>query len=453
MGKRTGKKRGHTGQTDAGNTRDVKVDRIGRVTIYQRGKSYYLYYREAGKTERRKIDGNLAVARATAGKVTAALEEQQPSPIGFRRTTPPEMVDEYLSYVQDVKRLALRTQDRYRAALDRFLDFCNATDCKCIDRWDENTIDDFVRWLRGQTRARNGAEQGRKERYKVGGVRFILSTCRTAFGWAGRRRMLPPFADNPFSRYAIDSLSDRDESDEGAEQERVFSAEQEREFFEACNEWQKGIFRTLATYGMRVGELVHLLVEDVDFAAGEIRIRSKPELFWRIKTARRRQLPLTEGLRKSLKLLVGKRKAGFVFMNQDFFEGTTKLAKRFDSPTAFRRHVEQIVETVAAENPVATDREKRRAVVAFCRSMGQIPEKRVREEYMRLTERIGCPEFTRVHDLRHLFSTRAQEKGLNPLLVQEILGHSTLEMTRKYTHPGLEVKKAAIESISSTNIA
>jgi hypothetical protein len=38
----------HTGQTDAGHTRDVKVERIGPVTIYKRGSSYSLYDREAG---------------------------------------------------------------------------------------------------------------------------------------------------------------------------------------------------------------------------------------------------------------------------------------------------------------------------------------------------------------------------------------------------------------------
>ena len=37
----------HSGKTEAGHTRDVKVERVGPVTIYRRGKTYYLYYREA----------------------------------------------------------------------------------------------------------------------------------------------------------------------------------------------------------------------------------------------------------------------------------------------------------------------------------------------------------------------------------------------------------------------
>ncbi len=72
---------------------------------------------------------------------------------------------------------------------------------------------------------------------------------------------------------------------------------------------------------------------------------------------------------------------------------------------------------------------------------------------MDLTNRIGCPEFTRVHDLRHLFSSRAQEMGLNPLLVQDMLGHSSLTMTRRYTHLGLEAKRDALSRIASTGVS
>lgn len=46
--------------------------------------------------------------------------------------------------------------------------------------------------------------------------------------------MLPPYAENPFTRFPIDKLRDTDEPDEG---QRIFSAEEESAFFEACNDW------------------------------------------------------------------------------------------------------------------------------------------------------------------------------------------------------------------------
>lgn len=436
--------KGHTGQTDAGNIRDVKVERIGPVTIYKRGETYYLYYRENGKTERRRIEGNLLVARTTAAKVAAAIGENRPSPLGFERTSPQEMAKGYLDYVTNVQKLAWRTQDRYRAALDRFLEFCVATEVSAVDSFDERAVEDFVRWLRGQTRTRNGAKIGKRDAYAVGGVKFILSTCRTAFNWAGRRRMLPPYSENPFSRFPIDALRDTDSPDEGA---RIFTAEQEKAFFAACSEWARGIFQTLAGYGLRVGELTNLLIENVDLTAGTIQICSKPELFWRVKTARRRQLPLTRELRKVFERLIDGRRAGFIFINQEFFTGARRIAAEFGTDVAFRERLQKIAFDISDKNPTVTEKELRRAVTAYCRKMGQIPVKRIQQEFCNLTQQIGCPHFTRTHDLRHLFTSRAQEEGTNPLLVQEILGHATLSMTKRYTHLGMDTKREALERL------
>ena len=439
--------KGHTGQTEGGNTRDVKIERIGPVTIYKRGGTYSLYYRENGKSERRRIDGNLLVARTTAAKVAAAIGENRPSPLGFDRTSPQKMTSGYLDYVSNVQKLAWRTQDRYRAALDRFSEFCVAAEINAVDSFDERRVEDFVIWLRNQTRTRNGAKNGKQGAYAVGGVKFILNTCRTAFNWATRRRMLPPYAENPFTRFPIDKLRDTDEPDEGL---RIFNEEQESAFFEACSDWQKAIFQTLATYGLRAGELTSLLIENVDFSAGSIQICSKPELFWRVKTARRRQLPLTAEMRTTFEQLIGDRRAGFVFQNHDFFMGSRKAVSTFGSDDAFRDKLQTIALETSHGDPAKLAKAQRRAVTTYCRKMGQIPVKRIQHEFCSLTREIGCPQFTRTHDLRHLFSSRAQEKGTNPLLVQEILGHATMSMTKRYTHLGMDTKRAALERLTAS---
>jgi integrase len=426
---------GHTGRTAAGHTRDVKVERIGKVTVYKRGDVYYLYYRQGGVTQRRRVEGNLAVARATAHKVLTALDEGKPSPVAYLRTSPEKLVEGYLDAVASVQKLALRTQDRYRAALDRFLDFCRTAHIGTIDTVEEATVEELVRWLRGQKRARNGAARGRRDVYRVGGVRFILSTCRTAFNWAARHRMLPAFTDNPFTVFGIDKLTDDTEK---VAKVNVFRPEQEKAFFEACDEWQRDIFAVLAGYGLRVGELTHLLIEEVDMADDTFVVRSKPWLFWSVKTGRERRLPLLPGTRQVFQRAIGGRSAGFVFLNEEFVTGRLHPAPILPTAQAFRSRAEKVACDVLAANPDADEREQKRAVVRFCRTLGQIPEKRVRCEFMSLTEKIGCPEYTRVHDLRHLFSTRAQAAGVNPILVQEMLGHTTLDMTRpgKRNRPG-----------------
>jgi hypothetical protein len=65
----------HTGFTESGDTRQVGIQRIGGVTVYKRGKRYYLYYREKGQSVRRKVDGNIVTARTTASRIAASIEE------------------------------------------------------------------------------------------------------------------------------------------------------------------------------------------------------------------------------------------------------------------------------------------------------------------------------------------------------------------------------------------
>jgi len=53
---------------------------------------------------------------------------------------------------------------------------------------------------------------------------------------------------------------------------------------------------------------------------------------------------------------------------------------------------------------------------------------------MKLTEQIGCPGFTRAHNLRHLFISRSQEAGTNVFMVADVVGQTSIETTRRYTH-------------------
>jgi hypothetical protein len=62
-----------SGKTSAGNVRDVKIERMGKVTIYQRGRSLYLYYRVNSTSIRKRVAADLDGARDAAGKIAATL--------------------------------------------------------------------------------------------------------------------------------------------------------------------------------------------------------------------------------------------------------------------------------------------------------------------------------------------------------------------------------------------
>ena len=128
-------------------------------------------------------------------------------------------------------------------------------------------------------------------------------------------------------------------------------------------------------------------------------------MFWSVKTQRQRILPIPSELKRLFKDLMSGRKEGFLFMNRAFAEGKEMPCNKFAS----------------------------------------------RQSFMKVTKKIGCPELTRAHSLRHLFSTRVQEQGVNPFLVQGLLGHATLDMTRRYTHFDMDAKRQTISQMLQTD--
>jgi integrase len=66
--------------------------------------------------------------------------------------------------------------------------------------------------------------------------------------------------------------------------------------------------------------------------------------------------------------------------------------------------------------------------------------------FARLAKRAGLA-YLRFHDLRHTFATRLADADVDPFTIAEILGHSDLNMTKRYTH-ALDVnKRRAVDAL------
>ncbi len=52
----------------------------------------------------------------------------------------------------------------------------------------------------------------------------------------------------------------------------------------------------------------------------------------------------------------------------------------------------------------------------------------------------------RFHDLRHTFATRLRGKGVHEMDIMTLLGHTTLQMTSRYTHAMPENLRTAVDS-------
>ncbi len=53
----------------------------------------------------------------------------------------------------------------------------------------------------------------------------------------------------------------------------------------------------------------------------------------------------------------------------------------------------------------------------------------------------------RFHDLRHTFATRLVLSGVDLVTVSKLLGHSSIHMTMRYSHPTPEALKKAVSTL------
>jgi integrase len=141
--------------------------------------------------------------------------------------------------------------------------------------------------------------------------------------------------------------------------------------------------------GMRKGELLNLRWEHVDFVRGIIHITNT-------KTDRNRDVPMNSEVREIMLGLQPETTEGYVFRNPKTGGKLIDVKKAFNSA--------------------------------------------VREA--------GISDF-KFHDLRHTAGTRLADAGADAFVIAEVLGHASLQMTKRYTHATDERKRKALEALTN----
>jgi integrase len=229
-----------------------------------------------------------------------------------------DLAKRWIDHHEHGRNSSLATVRRYRTAVQHLLNFESAAFGPRYSH--ELAADSFVRYLRTTQVSPNGHPNTSRRQLRENGIRFIIEACRSMFNFAASRRLVPPYYKNPFSMIANEASRHPD-----AKTVHVFSANQATRFLEACDSWQFVIFFTLATTGLRPGELIHLLVEDLDFENGLLRIRSRPSLGWHIKTRCDRAVPIFEEFIKLLRRMLNGRESGVVFRRKRFCDNSAPI--------------------------------------------------------------------------------------------------------------------------------
>jgi integrase len=178
---------------------------------------------------------------------------------------------------------------------------------------------------------------------------------------------------------------------------RVLSHEEEEKLLAACDDPELKLraphlktFIMAAIYtGLRRGELLRTrFAEDLDFENNVLTVRKS-----KTKAGRGRQIPLNSLLRKQLLKWKEESPGPWVF----------------PSPSNPREHLRDI-----------------------------------KHSFQRAVKLSGIAHLT-MHQLRHTFCSRLSDAGVPLAVIQELAGHASPVVTRRYMHPANELKIKAVE--------
>ncbi len=170
---------------------------------------------------------------------------------------------------------------------------------------------------------------------------------------------------------------------------RFLTTEEENRLYKALPDFLKPIVTVALQTGMRKGEILNLQWNNIDFEYGFIELL-------KTKTGKARKIPISDKLMEILKNQ--EKESDYVFINPET----------------------------------------------------GLPYVDIKKSFNKAKEEAGIKDF-RFHDLRHTVATRLVEKGIDLLVVMDILGHTNIETTMRYAHPIPKRKQDAISVLNSYN--
>ncbi len=218
-------------------------------------------------------------------------------------------------------------------------------------------------------------------------INFEITMLRTLFYYFIRERGSE--MENPCARFK----PLRAERERLKRRPPTYSAGVLDKIFAECEDTERAMFAALYLTGLRKDELAHLTWNDLDLKRATLRLTAKEG--FAPKDYEEREIPMPEDLVAILKKLP--RTSTWVF--------PSRKGRRLGRNEMLRR-----LKAVA--------------------------------------KRVGVKDAT-LHRFRHTYATRLLENGSDIVTVQDLLGHSDLDTTRKYLSPDEDLKRQAVNPTST----
>lgn len=272
--------------------------------------------------------------------------------------------EEYLTYAQPVK--SQKYLDSISYSFKYFIDYAGNIP---LDRIETRTVDKFINVT--FTRTQRGAH-------------LYYRTLKAAFNKAVEWNYL---SINPFAKVKFPKLS---------KTFPVFILEDELLIILANTQYQhlKDIFTVAFYTGLRLGELVNMRWDWIDFLQNQITVKCSDD--FQTKSKKERIVPMSEKVR-------------------------TILFRRFNS---FSQDQSDVV---------------------FYRRKGKmLYQEAISKQFKKIIRKSNLSDKIHFHTLRHSFASILVQKGVSLYVVKELLGHEDLATTQIYSHLN---KENLIESI------
>lgn len=350
-----------------------------------------------------------------------------------------EALDSFLKYLRVNRGLSRNTIRSYRSDISACLDILAR---RGIAHLDDVTLDDLRDWIGHESRTHEKSSMARK----IVAVRAFFGFCSLRGITSGDpaeslttpklAAPLPTVLTEDQARVMLDDADRRAEADAGAgttvrtaggtavgtagAPSRADDAAVDSDAADISDEAARkraalelrdaAIVEVLYATGMRVAELVALDIDDIDDAQRTMRVTGKGN-----KT---RVVPFGAPARRALDAWL-KRGRPEILRSARAARGGARRSRG-----------------AAGASPDAAAPSDDRAVFLGARG-GRLNQRQAREVVHRLAREAGVPDIA-PHALRHSAATHLLDGGADLREVQEMLGHSSLRTTQRYTHVSME---------------